>query len=739
MRMALSLVTRALHILKTEGLQSTGVRALRFLARRRSLIRVGKPRLSPAFLFFNKDGATNARRPFPEDDLALRIPLPNTAAVPMPENIAVIVHAFYTDVFQELIPYFKNIEQKFSLYISTSDEVKKRAILDICIRNGFRNVEVRVFQNRGRDIAPKIVGFRDVYDTHEIFLHLHTKKSPHLDSLKGWREYLLRNLIGSKEIVRSILALFSSDANLGVVFPQHFGPIRGMLNWGFDFEAAQALLAKAHWNLSKDSFLEFPSGSMFWGRSAALKPLLELGLTFDDFPNEVGQVDGTLAHAIERTYLHFAECAGFHWLKVQNNADVRSKGLLTVENPGESSILQKVYLPLFEEPGRSDLLMSREYPELRPLRLVKSNIHRPRINLLLPTIDPLWVFGGISTAIKTFDELSAQLSSFDKRIVVLDSAVEPNHLGNFQEFTLNAVDSQAVVFEAFDRTRRMDVRRDDVYISTAWWSEYLRTSIAQFQEKAFGRRAKAVYFIQDYESNFIQWSSRWAIAESTYQFDERVAWLVNSEELSSYISRRFGRTDQMVIPFRINETIRRSVRLVPKERIILCYGRPTAARNCFEIIVDGLSLWQQRNPIEASKWHVVFLGENFDENRIWPIQNGSVPGKVSLEEYAKYLSRSCVGISLMISPHPSYPPLEMAYSGLITVSNNYDAKEIVRRSENFVALDQVTPDTLALAVARSVELAEEKIGLICEHKEIIEIPFVGTKYDPTDLAAFLTN
>ncbi|TPJ30634.1 rhamnan synthesis F family protein [Mesorhizobium sp. B2-8-3] len=739
MRRALPLVTRGIHILKTEGLQSAGVRTFRFLAKRRLFFRIKNPTLSSAFAFFNKEGATNARRPLPEDDVALRIPFPNTADVALQDNIAVIVHAFYTDVFQEIISYLKNIEQRFYLYVSTSDETKKKIILGICSDNGISDVEVRVFANKGRDIAPKIVGFRDVYDRHEIFLHLHTKKSPHLSSLGGWREYLLQNLIGSKEVVRSILALFSADHNLGVVYPQHFYPIRGMLNWGFDFQAAQALLAKVHWSLSKDSLLEFPSGSMFWGRSAALKPLLDLGLTFDDFPIEAGQVDGTLAHAIERSYLHFAECAGFHWLKVQNSADLRSRGILTVEKPEDSRILEKVYLPLFEEPGRSDLSMGREYAELRPLRLAKSNNPRPRINLLLPTIDPLWVFGGISTALKTFDELSAQLSDFDKRIVVLDSPVEPHHLRNFQGYALNSSDGQPVIFEAFNRTRSMDVRRDDVYNSTAWWSEYLRASIGQFQEKAFGSRSKAVYFIQDYESNFIQWSSRWAIAESTYGFDDKVAWLVNSEELSTYMSQRFGRTDQMVVPFRMNETIKRGVRPLPKERIILCYGRPTAARNCFEIVVDGLSLWQQRNPIEASKWQVVFLGENFDASRIWPIQNGSVPGKVSLEEYAGYLSRSSVGISLMISPHPSYPPLEMAYSGLTTISNNYDAKKIFNRSDNFVALDQVTPDSLALAIERSVKLAEEKIGRMGEQREIFELPFVGIKYEPRKLAALLAN
>src|SRR4051794_24828825 len=80
--------------------------------------------------------------------------------------------------------------------------------------------------------------------------------------------------------------------------------------------------------------LDFPSGSMFWARSAALRPLLDLHLSFDDFPAEAGQTDGTLAHAIERLYFLVCEQAGFDWLKITARGGLHEQsGVTAVSGP----------------------------------------------------------------------------------------------------------------------------------------------------------------------------------------------------------------------------------------------------------------------------------------------------------------------------------------------------------------------------------------------------------------------
>src|ERR1019366_4547038 len=199
-------------------------------------------------------------------------------------------------------------------------------------------------------------------------IHLHTKRSPHGgDPLEKWLDYLLMNLLGSEQIVKSIFKLFY-DYNAGIVYPQHLLALRNILNWGYDFEHAASLMRRAGFVLDKLRLLEFPSGSMFWGRSAALRLLLELNLQFSDFPEEAGQVDGTLAHAIERTFCFFAELAGFRWAKIISDSIVYPIKNTTLKSKTDNDIsynLALTYRPLLLKQLSGFTRTEQSIPEIR--------------------------------------------------------------------------------------------------------------------------------------------------------------------------------------------------------------------------------------------------------------------------------------------------------------------------------------------------------------------------------------
>ena len=255
------------------------------------------------------------------EDRCLAIPLGYSLGTQGTEpSTAVVCHMFYAEMAPDFRRYFLNIPHGFDLFLTTDTADKQREIARHFSGWDRGQLDIRLVPNRGRDIAPALIACRDVYDEYEFFLHVHTKRSNHEASLAGWRIYLLETLLGSREMVGSIFECFNCAPRLGMVAAQHYAPVRGSVGWGPNLEVARGLAGRMNLNLRESVRLDFPSGSMFWARSAALAPLLGCRLSLEEFPPEEGQRDGTLSHAIEHLLFHVCEQAGFTWVKVAANA-----------------------------------------------------------------------------------------------------------------------------------------------------------------------------------------------------------------------------------------------------------------------------------------------------------------------------------------------------------------------------------------------------------------------------------
>ena len=157
-------------------------------------------------------------RPKIKEDYAFAIPFPTPVTTHGITRVAVIAHIFYPDLCKELMGPVNNIPVQADIFISTDTEEKRNLIQKSLASYANGTVEIRILPNRGRDIAPKIVGYADVYERYDYFLHLHTKKTLFDSNLSEWRNYLYHNLAGSREIAASNLTLLERE-DIGVVFP----------------------------------------------------------------------------------------------------------------------------------------------------------------------------------------------------------------------------------------------------------------------------------------------------------------------------------------------------------------------------------------------------------------------------------------------------------------------------------------------------------------------------------------
>jgi hypothetical protein len=135
-----------------------------------------------------------------------------------------------------------------------------------------------------------------------------------------------------------------------------------------------------------------------------------------------------------------------------------------------------------------------------------------------------------------------------------------------------------------------------------------------------------------------------------------------------------------------------------REKRIVVYGRPGIARNCFPAIVRGLRRWAADYP-QLAGWDVVSAGTAHKPVALGDGRTMASVGKLSLEDYAQLMLTSSVGLSLMASPHPSYPPLEMAHMGLRTITNTYACKDLSGFHPNIVSIGSMAEGPLAAAIA----------------------------------------
>lgn len=226
-------------------------------------------------------------------------------------------HYYYTDVAEELLVALAANRHPIDLFLST-DTHEKAAQLSAILAKHAKRAEIRVFPNKGRDLGPLFTGYRDLFDAgYDVIGHVHGKKSTRLNEDWGnaWRRFLLNHIVGStKPMADAIIDAFAQDEKLGLAFPE----TSSTLGWDLNQAAASVIASKMNmpYVLSIPAF-DYPAGSFFWCRPAALEPILALGLDWHDYPDEPIPVDGTIMHAIERIVTFVCEATGHNYTTSQ--------------------------------------------------------------------------------------------------------------------------------------------------------------------------------------------------------------------------------------------------------------------------------------------------------------------------------------------------------------------------------------------------------------------------------------
>jgi hypothetical protein len=349
------------------------------------------------------------------------------------------------------------------------------------------------------------------------------------------------------------------------------------------------------------------------------------------------------------------------------------------------------------------LTLEERFPNLRPLHVYASASAPKRISMVTDSINSGSLFGGVGTAL-IFATLLARRLERPLRIITRAEPPTPANCRTVLE--ANGIPWQGdvdFVFSSRDTSngRLVDVADGDLFVTTSWWTTWAtRESVDP---------ANIVYLVQEDERRFYPEGDD-SIRCAEVLDDPRITCVVNSRPLFDYL---FHADDSHVRApswfepaFPAFLTPREES--VPGKRNFIFYARPRNLRNLYYRGLEAISGAIECGHLDPARWDFFFIGRD--------LQPVALPGGVrpalienlGWHEYQQLLRRMDLGLSLMASPHSSYPPLDLAAAGAVVVTNTFGAEKrsLDQYSANIICSDPGV-STLVAGIGEGVALSED--------------------------------
>lgn len=304
---------------------------------------------------------------------------------------------------------------------------------------------------------------------------------------------------------------------------------------------------------------------------------------------------------------------------------------------------------------------------------------RPALNVLSSALGKSGMTGGPNTIVNLALRI-AQRGVPVRLVTTLPSVpIDPGWLHqHFVSLAGSADVPEIRVISAAEPDQPLTIGANDVFLGTHWTTvQQLKGVLPRLNSQQF------FYMLQEFEPSFYAWSSNYACALETFSMD---FWpIINESLVADFLYQqalgRFAdpaiRERAIVFEPAIDQRLFHPPQgqAAARPKRLLFYARPSNTRNMF-----GLGLTALRraaaDPVFASGWEFLAIGGRGSLPKL-ALANGHVlrPAPwLDYEGYAALLRDSDVLLCPMLSPHTSYPVLEMVACGGLAVTNSFATK-----------------------------------------------------------------
>jgi SAM-dependent methyltransferase len=349
-------------------------------------------------------------------------------------------------------------------------------------------------------------------------------------------------------------------------------------------------------------------------------------------------------------------------------------------------------------------LFAERFPSLRVLPVYPgSTALKPRLTLLTDSLGPGSLFGGVGTSLILATLLADRLGA-SLRIVTRNERPEPSGFATVLqahgigwdenvEFVYSSLAADAAAIPWGTR---------DLALTTSWWTTW--AAVRSVDPK------RVVYLLQEDERLFYPAGDERLLCAEVLA-DPRITFVVNTTMLYQHLlDEGFTNLATGAVPFEpaFPESIYfRESRPASGRRRFFFYARPSNSRNLFTRGLEAIKEALARGILVPEEWDFQFVGKDIPSV---VLPHGVVPQRAESlpwPRYAELIRRVDLGLSLVATPHPSYPPLDLAACGAVALTNRWGSKQSLSSySANILSVDLDVGD-LVDGIAQAVRLVDD--------------------------------
>lgn len=335
----------------------------------------------------------------------------------------------------------------------------------------------------------------------------------------------------------------------------------------------------------------------------------------------------------------------------------------------------------------------------------------PRITLVTDSVNKGSFFGGVATTLIIAVLLARSRGARLRVITRVEPAQGSNLQGLFELYGLHHEGEIEFAFAHVNATQtQVNVQPDELFIATSWWST--RALLASI------RPERILYVLQEDERSFYPAGEDHLRCHQTLA-DETVHVAVNTagllahlvaDGMASLAARAVA--FEPAFPRRVFHPRPRAKGAdgaggdAGRKRRLMFYARPIHLRNVFYFGLELLDHAVATGVIDTRRWEIHFVGAGVPAITLC---DGTEPVRheqITWRDYVELVGGMDLGLSLMLSPHPSYPPLDLAASGAVVLSNHYPGKPDLSRLCANILLAEPTLPAMLDRLREAVALAE---------------------------------